>query len=536
MRLSNIRQTIRQSIRQSTNFAPLLAIAALSVAAHVHAAATGPVKTADGLVVGTLSKDGKADVYRGIPFAAPPVGELRWREPQPVKLWTGTLHADDFGKSCMQILQRSRLPWAKEFMAQNDDSEDCLTLNVFTPSGAAGKNLPVLFWIYGGGGVEGSAEVPVYDGTEVAKTGIVVVTINYRLGIFATMTYPELTAESAHHSSGNYGTLDQIAALQWVQKNIAAFGGDPAKVTIDGQSAGAGAVHSLVTSPLAKGLFRGAIAESGSTLTLAPRASLAAAEKAGKDFAEANGAHSLKELRAIPADKLLAISQGIRIPAHMDPWITPEDPIKILAEGHENDVPFITGIQANDYLNQYPKPLSAADYKKIAAEIYGATSDAFLKLYPAGSDAEAATSLAESNRDKAKANMYFWAVQRAKTEKSPTYTYYFTHALPDATHPEFGAFHTGEVPYTFRNLKIFDRPFTPVDTVVSDTISGYWKNFVVSGNPNGTGLPKWTPASSGPPQTQEIGDRTSQVPLMPAEKFAYWKKYFDEQLAKVQVP
>jgi para-nitrobenzyl esterase len=500
------------------------------------AAAAGPIKTASGPVAGTVSSDGKAEVYRGIPYAAPPVGGLRWREPQPVKPWPTVFHADDFGESCMQVLQRSRPPWTKEFMAQNNDSENCLTLNVFVPAKAAGKRLPVLFWIYGGGGIEGSSEVPVYDGTEVAKTGIIVVTINYRLGIFASMTYPELTAESPHHSSGGYGTLDQIAALEWVQKNIAAFGGDPAKVTIDGQSAGAGAVHTLVSSPLAKGLFRGAIAESGSTLTLTPRATLAAAEKAGKDFAEATGAHSLKELRAIPADKLLAMSQNTRIPNHVDPWIMPEDPIRTLAESKESDVPFITGIQANDYRNQYPNPLNAVDFKKMAADTYGEMTDAFLKLYPAGTDAEAATSLVESNRDKSKVNMYIWALQRAGTEKSPTYTYYFTHVLPDPAHPEFGAFHTGEVPYAFRNLVIFtERPIAKADYQVRDTISGYWKNFISTGDPNGAGLTKWTPVVKGDPQTLEIGDHTGETPLAPAGKFAFWKKYFEAQLSTVHV-
>ena len=496
-------------------------------------ALAGPVKTASGLVAGTSSSDGTVDVYRGIPFAAPPTGNLRWKAPQPVKSWTGVLHADDFGPSCMQVLQRSRLPWDTQFMAQNNDSEDCLTLNVFVPAGAAGKKLPVVFWIHGGGFSEGSSEVPVYDGTELAKTGIVVVTINYRLGIFGLMAHPELTEESPHHASGNYGYLDQVAALEWVKKNITAFGGDPAKVTIDGQSAGAGSVHALVASPLTKGLFRRAIAESGSALTLAPRSTLAQAENAGVDFAAKVKAQSLENLRAIPAQALLDASNSERFPSPVDGYFLTEDPIKVLAEGKEIDVSFITGIQQEDYRNQFPNPLNALDFKKMATETYGAMTGVFLKLYPADTDAQAAKAVPESSRDKQKASMYLWAIDRARSNKTPVYTYYFTHALPDPKHSEFGAFHTGEVPYTFRNLAIFDRPFTPMDRQVSDSISAYWKNFFLTGNPNGAGLAKWVPVSDREAETLEIGDHTGEIPLMSAEKLAFWKKYFDEQRSKM---
>jgi para-nitrobenzyl esterase len=515
--------------------AMIAAVPVVLAGAMSKAATVAPVKTGSGPVAGTVSRDGTVNVFLGIPYAAPPVGDLRWREPQPVKPWTAVLHADKFGPSCMQELQRSRLPWDTEFMAQNGDSEDCLTLNVFAPANAAGKKLPVLFWIHGGGFTEGSSEVPVYDGTELAKTGIIVVTINYRLGIFGLLAHPELTAESPHHSSGNYGYMDQVSALEWVKKNIPAFGGSPAKVVIDGQSAGAGSVHALMASPLAKGLFHGAIAESGSALLLTPRATLAQAEKAGVEFGVKEGAQSLKELRAKPAEALLEASKGQRFPSPVDGYFLTQDPLRVVAEGKENDVPIITGIQENDYLLQYPKFLNAVDFRKTVTDQYGTATDAFLKLYPAGTDAEAAESLAECSRDKQKASMYLWATQRARTEKAPVYTYFFTHALPDPNHPEFGAFHTGEVPYVFRNLQLFKRPFTQMDKQVSDTTSGYWKNFVSSGDPNGAGLAKWTPAVEGTQETLEIGDYTREVPLMSAEKFAFWKKYFEDQLAKVPI-
>ena len=498
-------------------------------------ATAGPVKTASGPLAGTVSSDGTVDVYRGIPYAAPPVGDLRWKEPQPVKPWTAVFQATDFGPSCMQDLQRSRPPWTKEFMAQNADSEDCLTLNIFAPADAAGKKLPVKFWIHGGGFSEGSSEVPVYDGTEVAKTGIIVVTINYRLGVFGLLALPELTAESPHHASGNWGYLDQVAALEWVKKNIAAFGGDPAKVTIDGQSAGAGSVHALIASPLTKGLFRAAMAESGSGLTLALRPTLAETEKSGQEFAAKVGAHSLKELRAISADTLNAAGKGMRFPSGVDGYFLPEDPIKVLAEGKENDVPFLTGIQGEDYRQRTPNVLTAVEFKKMATDKFGEMADAFLKLYPADTAQQAAASLPQSGRDDAKASMYMWVQLRAKTEKTPVYTYFFTHPLPDPAHPEFGAFHTGEVPYAFRNLAMFDRPFTDVDHKLADTISAYWKNFLTTGNPDGPGVPKWACVGIGAPQTQEIGDHTGPVPLMSPEKLQFWMKYYDAQLAKVQL-
>ena len=494
--------------------ATLCAIAVLSAASvHANAAAAGPIKTASGPVAGTVSSDSKVDIYRGIPYATPPVGDLRWKDPQPVKPWTDVLQATEFGPACMQELQRSRLPWTKEFMVQNNDSEDCLTLNVFAPANSAGKKLPVLFWIHGGGFVEGSSEVPVYDGTEVAKTGIIVVTINYRLGLFGELVYPGLTAESPHHSSGNYGLLDQNAALKWVQKNIEAFGGDPAKVTIDGQSAGSRSVHYQVMSPLSKGLFRGAIAESGlSAVPTALLPTLAQAEKNGVAFAEAHGAHSLKELRAMSAEALMAPVAGKTFAWALinDGYFLPEDPSKILAEDKENDVPFMTGMQKNDYLLQMATPLDSAAWTKRTQAKFGDLTADYMKLYGFTTDAEAAQSQAETLRDEGKASMYLWGIMRGKVEKSPLHTYYFTHALPDPQHPEFGAFHTGEVPYTFRNLDIFDRPFTPVDNVVRDTISGYWRNFVVTGDPNAPGFPKWGCLRQR--TTRHSGDRRQHRP------------------------
>jgi para-nitrobenzyl esterase len=317
----------------------MLVVFISSVALAGHAGSAGTVLTADGPLSGTTSADGKIKVFRGIPFAAPPVGDLRWRAPEPVQPWTTVRPAEDYGPSCMQHLSRSRPPWTAEYMTQNEDSENCLYLNVWAPVSSAGRNLPVFVWIFGGGFNEGSGEVPVYDGTELARTGMIVVTFNYRVGVFGFLAHPELTAESPRHSSGNYGLLDQVAALQWVNRNIQAFGGDTSRITICGQSAGAASVHALIASPLAKGLFERGIAESGSGVTGFTLLLLADAEKRGQAFATEYGAHSMRELRSMSADVLMAepkqgSSPSIQFPPNFDGWFYPEAPDQILAKGN----------------------------------------------------------------------------------------------------------------------------------------------------------------------------------------------------------
>jgi len=268
-----------------------IALAALPSGAAIRQ----PVEVKSGLIAGVAAGDSTIAVFKGIPYAGPPVGDLRWRAPRPPAAWQGIRKTDRFSASCVQNIVPERKPWTFEFMTHNEISEDCLYLNIWTPAKSAGEKLPVFFWMYGGGNVEGSASVPVYDGENLAKKGLVVVTINYRLGVFGFFTHPELTKES--DTSGNYGLLDQLAALHWVHDNIAAFGGDPARVTIAGQSAGAGDAHILVASPFAKGLVARAIEESGSSIVSNVR-TLSEQEKDGVRFAEAKGLHSLAELRA----------------------------------------------------------------------------------------------------------------------------------------------------------------------------------------------------------------------------------------------
>lgn len=529
----------RRSVHRYLGFSPRISgTAAIFIAVSLPLAAfgappndqpaAGPVVIDSGAVTGTFSPDRSIVVYRGIPFAAPPIGDLRWKPPQPVQPWSGKLHADQFGASCMQPLPRSYPPYTREFMTQNETSEDCLTINVFAPR-SPGAKLPVLVWIYGGGFREGSSEIPVLDGTQLAKTGMVVVTFNYRVGVFGFLALPELTAESQHHGSGNYGLLDQVAALQWVHKNIGAFGGDPDRVAVCGQSMGSGSVHMLLTSPLATGLFQRAIAESGSGVAFPIRFPLAEGEKMGQAFAARHGAASLRQLRSMSANDLMAGAEGLGYTAVIDGWFLPRPPDETLALGKQNDVPLITGWTADDSrLRSGPQPiLTAEQFRNEARMRYGNMAAEFLSLYPASNDDEAARSQIESGRDRDRADMYVWTLRHARASRMPVFTYFFTRPMPDPAHPEFGAFHGGEIPYVFRNLALFDRPWQPVDHRVSDTISTYWKDFAATGDPNGAGVPAWAPTSAANPTTLEIGEHIGPIPIASPAKLSFWMRYFD---------
>ncbi|HYE74629.1 MAG TPA: carboxylesterase family protein, partial [Blastocatellia bacterium] len=460
------------------------------------------------------------------PYAAPPVGELRWKAPQPAAKWEGVRKAEKFSDSCIQPLVRSRLPWTKEYMTQNEISEDCLCLNVWTAAKSANEKRPVMVWIYGGAFNEGSSEIALYDGEEWAKKGAVAVTINYRIGLMGFFTHPDLTKESGHNSSGNYGLLDMVAALQWVQKNIAAFGGDPTNVTIVGQSAGAMGVHALTASPLAKDLFHRAIAQSGSSFNRTLR-SLADAEKDGVKFAESMKAKSVKELRAMSYKELTA--SGIRFGPVVDGWFLPEDVPVIFAKGRQNDVPTLTGLMADEGSSSatYGK-VKAEDFKKQVQQRFADSADAFLKLYPSNNDAESGMSQKASARDQGIVSMYLWAAERAKTAKTKAYTYFFTRAIPWPEHPEFAAFHSGELPYTFGNLKMLDRPWEPVDRKLADIVTSYWVNFARTGNPNGKGLPVWPAFDARSQTTMELGEKIGPRPLTDKAKVDFFIQYFEK--------
>jgi para-nitrobenzyl esterase len=510
------------------------------VAASAFGATEQPIRVEGGLVSGVSGKDPAIVAFKGIPFAAPPVGDLRWRAPKQVVPWQGVRRADKFSASCIQNIVAERKPWTYEFMTHGDISEDCLYLNVWTTAKSAPEKRPVFVYLYGGGFSEGSAAVPVYDGEGLAKKGLVVVTINYRLGLFGFLALPELTRESDHRASGNYGLLDQIAALQWVHENIARFGGDPNRVAVAGQSAGGMSVHDLTACPLAKGLFQRAIVESGGSnidrVGIPGPRRLAEAEADGQKLADSKGAKSLQELRAMSWQKLTEsgsggpFAPGLRFAPIVDGYLLPAPVREIFAQGKQNDVVTLTGANTGELGGLGPPraPATAESFKKQAQQRYGAEADEFLKLYPAGTDEEAKLAQSQSARDQALVSMYLWAKERSKTAKTKVYEYLWDHALPGPDAERFGAFHTSEVPYVLNTLYMSDRPFTDADPKIAGMMSSYWANFAGTGDPNGKGLAPWAAINENP-EIMEVGDRTGPTTVAgsPA-KF----RFFEAFLAK----
>ena len=473
------------------------------------------VRVAEGQLAGTATPDGTAVAFKGVPFAAPPVGDRRWRAPQPAAPWQGIRPAAAFAANCVQNIVDARKPWTYEFMAHGATSEDCLYLNVWTPAKAAGERRPVYVYIHGGANTEGSGSVPVYDGTGLAAKGLVVVTINYRLGAFGFLAHPELTHESPYHASGNYGLLDQIAAVKWVKANIAAFGGDPSRVTVAGQSAGAFGVRNLIVSPLAAGQFQRAVAESGVSLAGAAR-TLADAESDGVRFARAKNAATVAELRAMPADRIAQPPIGgppIRWGTIIDNYALVGSEADAFASGRFNDVPVLTGTN-RDEGGAVPQPTTTAEgFQKQAQQRYGDRAEDFLRLYPAGSDEQARVTQNASARDASRVTTSLWTAARAKFARTPAFTYFWDHTLPGPDAAQYGAFHTSEVPYVMNTLTFSDRPFTADDRRIADMMSSYWANFAATGDPNGKGLPHWPSSTEKPDATMNLGDTFAPVPL-----------------------
>jgi para-nitrobenzyl esterase len=519
---------------------------ALLAAQRPPTAVTKPVTVTGGRVSGVPGRHPSIVAFKGIPFAAPPVGEWRWQAPAPVVPWQGVRKAESFGASCMQTIVQERKPWTYEFMAHNEISEDCLFLNVWTGASSPRDHRPVFFYIYGGGFNEGSTDVPVYDGEGLAKKGVVVVTANYRVGVLGFLAHPELSKESGAGVSGNYGLLDQIAALKWVHDNIAAFGGDPNQVTIAGQSAGGMSVHYLTAASLGKGLFHRAIVQSGGSsvsrtgITVGGKV-LADAEAEGQKFAESKGARSLADLRAMSWKTLTEAPQerpaagtgrvgatpGIRFSPIVDGYLLTAPVAQVVAEGKQNDVPTLTGANAGELggLSGPPTAVTVDSFVKRATQQYGAMVDEFLRLYPATTDEQAATAQAQSSRDQALVSMFLWAKQRARTARTKVFTYLWDHTIPGPDAARYGAFHTSEVPYFMNTLYMSDRPFAELDHKIADRMSSYVANFVKTGDPNSKGLPRWAPVGDRP-EVMEVGDKTEPVPLAgDAAKYAFFEKF-----------
>jgi para-nitrobenzyl esterase len=450
------------------------------------------VRVDNGRVKGVVNNGVTA--FKGIPFAAPPVGPLRWKAPQPPSRWKGVRTALDFGPRCMQgniyddMVFRDKGP-----------AEDCLYLNVWTPATSAKARLPVMVWIYGGGFAAGAASEPRQDGQNLAKKGVVVVSMNYRLNVFGFFAHAELAGESEHHSSGNYGLLDQLAALRWVHKNVAGFGGDPANVTIFGESAGSFSVSALMASPLAQGLFHRAIGESGaffgSVLSLKP---LSRSEEADAKFAESLGAHSLAELRARPAAELLdaAVKQNpIRFAPNIDGYFLPRSVREIFAGGQQSHVPLLAGWNRDEgsyhSIFQKDEP-TATNFVAYAHQHFGDRAGRFLELYPAENDDQAKRSAQDLAGDQFIAfSTWKWLEMQGATGNSTLYRYEFDDAPPAAANAEATAYHSAEIEFVFGALASKNLPWRPEDNALSDLMSSYWANFARIGDPNGTGLPAW---------------------------------------------
>ena len=494
----NVRKSIRL-IKKPLLFVALVLSNSIVVAAQV--------KTDAGLVEGTTENDSSVRAFKGIPFAAPPVGDLRWKPPAAVTPWNGVRKATEFGARCMQGSIFSDMIFRDKGV-----SEDCLYLNVWTPAKSSKEKLAVMVWIYGGGFQAGAASEPRQDGKDLAKKGVVVVSFNYRLGVFGFLSHPDLTKESPHNASGNYGLMDQVAALQWVRKNISEFGGDPNKVTIFGESAGSFAVSGLMASPLAQGLFQRAIGESGAFFpgvgqTLAQK-SLAESDQAGAQFAKSMGANSIAELRAKPADEVLQASLkggGFRFSPIIDGYFFPRDAYSIYSEGKQSHVALLAGWNADEvraFVVLAKEKPTAQSFSNQMRMRFKDGADAALKLYPATSDDEAKESAASFASDTFIGYATWkWIDMHYQTGKSPVYRYSFDHAPPvaadakingfPATSKDIGARHAGEIEYVFGALKSLNVPLQPIDWKISDTMMTYWSNFAKTGDPNGPGLPKW---------------------------------------------
>jgi para-nitrobenzyl esterase len=471
---------------------------------------TGKIKIEGGIITGVTNGD--IQIFKGIPFAAPPVGALRWKAPQPVQSWSGVKICDKFGPSPMQGKPAPFSMWSEEFLIPKEPiSEDCLYLNIWTGATTPTEKRAVLVWIYGGGFQSGGSACPIYDGTAMAKKGIVFVSINYRVGIFGFLAHPELSKESDSHASGNYGLMDQVAALKWVQKNIEAFGGDPNNVTIAGQSAGSMSVNCLVASPLAKGLFQKAIAESGASFTN-PGATLSDAEAAGNKIMQSLNVASIADMRNIPAEELMKKAQGIGGPV-VDGYVLPASVASIFDQHKENKVSLVTGWNEDEGLLFGPIK-NAAQFREDARKRYGADSARFLQYYPAGTDAEAAASQLKLSRDQIfGVQNYTWAnVQSNHGLK--VYVYRFMRKPPaTGEYKKYGAFHTAEVPYAYDNLSFVNRPWEAVDHALAATMSAYWVNFIKKGNPNGRGLPAWSAYSGSNKQIMALKEKPGTIAL-----------------------
>jgi len=483
-----------------------------------------PVKVAEGLVQGT--SEGGLTVYKGIPFAAPPVGNLRWKAPQPAAKWEGVKQTTKFAPAPMQGGN-----------PQSGKSEDCLYLNIWTPAKSANEKIPVLVWIYGGGFSFGSTSDPVHNGEHLARKGVVLVSIAYRVGQLGFLALPELNEENPKHVSGNYGLLDQIAGLQWIKDNIAAFGGDPGKVTIFGESAGGISVSMLCASPLAKGLFHGAISQSGGSFgptrpTTFPGENMKTLQQAttdGKAFLQKSGVSSIADLRKIEADKL---PMGFGMPGAwpiVDGYVIPDDQHKLYQAGKYNDIPVLIGYNSDEGAS-FSREKTPEEFVNGVKARYGKFADDLIKAYPVGEKTVPKTAR-DLARDAAFGwQTWSWAQLQAKTGKSKVFYYYFDQH-PD--YPEdsprfgFGSPHGQDVAYVFMHLDKSKPETTKSDLEISEAMGTYWTNFAKFGDPNSKEVPKWPAFSDANPEVMVLGPTPHIGPVPSVESLKVLDAYFE---------
>lgn len=495
-----------------------LAIASLLIAMAVMAQDRPQVRTADGVLEGVNISGVK--VFKGVPFAAPPVGELRWKAPQPVQKWDGVRQANEFGPNPMQEPIFGDMNFGTKKM-----SEDCLYLNIWTPAKTMNEKLPVLIYFNGGGLMAGSASEPRYAGETMARHGVISITANYREGIFGFFAHPQLSKETSYKGSGNYGFLDQVAAITWVKNNIAAFGGDPSRITIVGESAGSMSVSALMASPLCKGLFARAMGSSGSVLGFNKVKTLKEAEQAGVEAVKKMGYKNIKDLRKLSAEELMKLAAVKSVPVYnIDGYFLTEQPTDVYAKGEQVKVPLLVGGNSMEMSPAFilgGKPATLANAKASAEKLFGADTDRLFSLYGLNSDADVDD---KPGVDLA-SDMFIafstwkWGNMHKLTSGQPVYRYMFCRPRPDMVikgkvaglaggvqdakgnepaKPKFnGAVHSADIEYAMGNLptnRVYD--WQPEDYLVSEVFLGYYVNFVKTGNPNGLGLIDW-PATNG---------------------------------------
>jgi para-nitrobenzyl esterase len=497
-----------------------------------------------GRISGTASDDGTIVRFLGIPYAAPPVDELRWRAPLPPPAWNGVRTCDRFGFACAQPgMHRDLILPAMGDPPETGYSEDCLYLNVWSPADTHERR-PVMVWFHGGGNRLGAGSTPMFDGTNLTRKGAVVVTVNYRLGGLGFLAHPLLTAESPQHTSGNYALLDAIAALQWVKRNIAAFGGDPGCVTLFGESAGAANISCLVASPLARGLFHRVIGESmGRFKSDRAMPSLAGAEQAGLEFAKRQGATSLYDLRNLASDQVNGGTARGEI--NLDGHVLPIDLDTCFAQGKQHDVPTLVGFNADEG-SPYKHPATRDAFAHHAAEHYGPLAERFSRLYPAASDDDVELQAQRAMRDGHFAwQSWAWAKAQSRTGRSPVYMYFFsrTPAFPpgkrfrkldlaskEGTYLEpatrYGAYHGAECVYVFNNLDTMDWPWTDADRTIADAMATYWVTFARTGNPNSGILPEWPAFDERDTRVLQFAETIGPAALVNREELAFFEEAY----------